>query len=103
MQVRAASWIIAAMFLLAFCWLGLAADKFALLFEDMGVAMPTMTGLVSDYGVIACPVLGIIVATSLVLTDKLRSGPGRWAQPILVTVYAFLAASIFISLVPPAH
>jgi hypothetical protein len=86
---------------MAFCWLGLAADKFALLFEGMGVTMPTMTGLVSKYGMIACPILGIVAATSLVLTDKLRSGFGRMAKPTLIIIYTLLVVNILMSLMPP--
>lgn len=98
MQVRAASWIIAAIFLLAFCWLGLAADKFASLFEGMEIPNPASTSLVFTYGLIACPILGATAAITLILSDKLRSGFGRLAQPTLTVIYALLAAAIFYSL-----
>lgn len=101
MQVRIASWIIAAIFLSAFCWLGMAADKFAPIFYSLEVPLPTTTGLVLAYGLIACPLLGLIAAISLILTDKLRSGFGRLVQPALIIVYALLAVNIFMSLMPP--
>ena len=100
MRIRAASWIIAAIFLLVFCWLGLAAEKFTSFYYGLGVKLPTTTRLVLAYGLVVCPILGIIAAISLVLTDKLRSGFGRLAQPALIIVYALLAANIFISLMP---
>ena len=101
MRIRAASWITAAIFLIVFCWLGHAAEKFAELFEGMGLSMPTMTGMVSDYGMIACPILGIVAATSLILTDKIRSGYGSWVQPILITFYAMLIVIILYAILPP--
>ncbi|MGV3755558.1 MAG: hypothetical protein ACO1QS_09265 [Verrucomicrobiota bacterium] len=101
MQVRIASWIIAAIFLSAFCWLGMAADKFAPIFYSLGVPLPTTTRLVLAYGLVTCPMLGLFAAISLILTDKLRSGFGRLAQPALIIIYALFAVNIFMSLMPP--
>jgi hypothetical protein len=59
---------------------------------------PSTTSLVLTYGLVACPIFGIIAAITLILTDKLRDGLGRHIQPILILFYSILSVGIFFSL-----
>jgi hypothetical protein len=92
MHVRAHSWIFAAPFLLAFSWLGCAALRCRPICEAFPENLPETTKLFSTYGPVACPILGIIAAITLILSDVLL--PKRWAKAALILTLVTLLISI---------
>src|ERR1043165_3357457 len=96
MCIRVQSWLFAAIFLLAFCWVGLLAWSTAPAFQGLESVMPLNTKLVVNYGPIACPILGVAAAIGLLLTDV--HCRGKWIQPTLVLVLVVLVVYMFVSL-----
>lgn len=96
MGIRVQSYVFAGIFLVAFCWLGLAAWRFAPIYQGLESVMPLKTRLVMDYGPVACPLFGVGAAIGLLLSD--RYCRGKWVQPTLVLVLALLALYMFDSL-----
>ena len=96
MGIRVQSYFFAAIFLVAFCWLGLASWRFAPFFQGLESVMPLKTRLVVDYGPVACPLLGVGAAIGLLLSDLYCRG--KWVQHTLVVLLALLAAFVFDSL-----
>ncbi len=96
MRVKAQSWIIAALFFAAFSWLGFAAVRFAPIFrglDEVGLHPSSIQRLFLAYGAVACPLLGIMAAVSVILSDALFRR--KWLQAALVAALAVLVASIF--------
>jgi hypothetical protein len=91
MQIRKQSWGIAALFFIAFCWLGFAAVSFGALFkgiEGFEANLPVATRFAVAYGPIAFPIFGIVAATAFVLSDV--RGRNRWGQWALAAIFALL-------------
>ena len=96
MGIRVQSYVFAAIFLVAFCWLGLAAWRFAPILQELESVMPLNTRLVMHYGPFACPLLGIAAAIGLLLSGL--HCRGKWVQPTLVVVLALLVVYVLDSL-----
>jgi hypothetical protein len=88
MQIRKQSWAIAALFLIAFCWLGFAAVSFGTLFKGLEINLPVATRFDVAYGPITFPFFGIVAATAFILSDVL--GRKRWVQWALTALFALL-------------
>jgi len=93
MAIRARSWILAAIVLVAFCWLGLVAASFAPVFAGLESVAPLKTRLLVAYGSVACPLVGIGAAVSLILAD-LFCWP-KWVRSVLVVALVIMFAYIF--------
>jgi hypothetical protein len=91
MQIRRQSWGLAALFLIAFCWLGFAAVRFGVLFkgtEGFEIYLPMATRFAFAYGPIAFPIFGVVAATAFILSDV--RGGNRWGQWSLAAIFALL-------------
>jgi hypothetical protein len=89
MQIRRQSWAIAALFLIAFCWLGFVAMSFGALFKGLGeVNFPVATRFVVAYGPIAFPIFGIVAAAAFIVSEVRGRNP--WVQLALIAVFTLL-------------
>lgn len=89
MQIRRQSWAIAALFLIAFCWLGFVAVSFGALFKGLEeMNLPLATRFAVAYGPTAFPVFGIVAATAFILSEVW--GRNRWVQLALTALFALL-------------
>ncbi len=86
--VRKRTWAIAALFLIAFCWLGFAAVSFGALFHGIEVDLPVANRFAFAYGPIAFPLFGIVPAAAFIYSDILFRN--RWSQPALIALFALL-------------
>ena len=86
MRVRRQTWAIAAIFLLAFCWLGVAAVKCAPIYQVLEVRFPADTRFASAYGAVVFPLLGVGAAAALILFDVFLQR--RWVQGVLLALFA---------------
>lgn len=68
-HIRKQSWAIAALSLIGFCWLGVAALGFRPLFQGLEINLPIATRFAIACGPIAFPVFGIIAALVVILLD----------------------------------
>jgi hypothetical protein len=87
-HIRKQSWAIAALFLIAFCWLGFAAVATRALLKGMEVNLAGSTSFAVAYGPIAFPLIGVVAATALILSDVLVRH--RWVQGALAGLFALL-------------
>jgi hypothetical protein len=86
--IRKQSWIIAALFLIASCWLGFVAAGFGVLFKGIEMNFPVATRFDVVYGPVAFPLFGIVAATAFILSDVLFRK--RWLQVALTASFALL-------------
>jgi hypothetical protein len=103
MRVRITSWIFAVVCFLAFAWLGLAAVRFRPIYEGLqqDFHLAEKHKLFLAYGPVACPILGLIVATAVILSDTLFSKKWILAAVIAAAVVLFIAvcrACLFVAL-----
>ena len=96
-RVRRQSWAIAAVLLLAFSWLGFAAVKFAPIYQALEGRLDAGTRFALAYGAVAFPLLGILAAASVILSDLLLQG--RAVQWTLIVLFVSLAFWAFQALV----
>src|SRR5882724_6750587 len=92
-----ASWSLAVIFLFVFCWLGVAAFRFAQVYEGFQDRLPLTTRLFVAYGSVACPILGVFAAAGLVLLDLFCRR--QWVQVGLIVAIAVAIVLIFRTLV----
>jgi hypothetical protein len=89
MQIRRQSWAIAALFLIAFCWLGFVSVGVGRLFNGLGkVNLPMATRFAVAYGPIAFPIFGIGATVAFIFSEVRGRNP--WAQLALTAVFALL-------------
>jgi hypothetical protein len=103
LHVGRQSWGFAALFLIAFCWLGFVAARFGALCQGFVLDLPATKRFVVAYGPIAFPLFGIVAATAFILPDVFfRNRRGQWA---LVAAFALLImwalSMVFSGLVMP--
>jgi len=98
MRVRIESWTTATFFLIVFCWLGFAAVRSAPIYQGLELRMPVATRLVVAYGAVAFPLLGIMAATTFILSSVLLA---RWTQWVWIVLFGFLLIWGFRTLLLP--
>jgi hypothetical protein len=86
--VRKRTWAIAALFLIAFGWLGFAAVGFGALFHGIEVDLPVANRFALAYGPIAFPLFGFVAAAAFIFSDVLFRN--RWVQPALIALFALV-------------
>lgn len=87
------TWAGATFFLLAFVLLGLAAIRYEPLYRDYGMHWPLHNRLASVYGAVAFPILGIVVALTLFLSEVFLHR--NWVRWVLFVVFAIVLAYAF--------
>jgi hypothetical protein len=91
------SWMRAAVFLFAFCFLGLMAVRCRTLLHD-GLGedspLPLAARFVVGYGPVAFPLLGIIAATAILLAEVF--GRRKWLQWALIIAFIIVLSWGFI-------
>jgi hypothetical protein len=92
-QIRRSSWAIAALILIAFSLLGFAAVSTRSLYEGLEVHLAFATWFGVTCGPVAFPILGVVAATAIVLSDVLVRY--RWVRMILIILFSFLAIWAF--------
>jgi len=83
----------AAFFLLAFCLLGLAAVKYEPLYRDYDMHWPLENRLASVYGAVVFPILGVLAALALLLSEVFLHRV--WVRWVLFVVFACALAYAF--------
>jgi len=91
MRVRGTTWAFAALCLIAFCWLGLAASRFAPIFQGLEPRLPMDTRLVVTYGAVWLPIFGVVAALVVILSDFFLP---RQRLPLALTAVFMLLAMI---------
>ena len=76
-----------------FCWLGLLAFKCAPVYAGLEDRLPVTTRLATAYGPVACPLLGVLAAMSLICSGVYFRR--RWVQQVLIVVLAILVVCVF--------
>lgn len=102
--MRKRTWVPAALFLMAFYLLRIVSLSFGNLFEGLGIVLPLRMRLVIAYGPIAFPVVGLLTAISLILSERFVRRSALCGRMItfcmLIVVWALIAVyfgSIFMS------
>jgi len=98
-RARIDAWLLAAVFLFAFCFLGFFTSKFAPMFQDMESVLPATVRLIVVCGPVAFPLLGILAAVSFVLSNVYFRR--QWPQLALMLLYGLTILWVFQSLVAP--
>ena len=98
-RARIDAWLLAAVFLFAFCFLGLFTSKFAPMFQDMEFVLPATVRLIVVCGPVAFPLLGILAAVSFVLSNVYFRR--QWPQLALMLLYGLVILWVFQSLLTP--
>jgi hypothetical protein len=99
MRVRRQTWLIAAWFLIVFCWLGFFISKFSPIFQGVEQDLPITDKLVVIYGPLTFPLLGFVSVAAFVLSDVRFTN--RWARWSLVVVFSVIILWAFKTLVTP--
>jgi hypothetical protein len=86
-------WVFAAVFLVVFCWLGVACSIAADVFHGFVDVLPVTTRVAMRWGTIGCPILGVILAIALVVVDLFSDR--EWLK--LMVVAAGIIFMIFIT------
>ena len=87
-RVPKQTWAGASLFLLAFFLLGLAAIKCEPLYRDYGMHWPLQNRLVSLYGAVLFPVLGVVAFLTLLLSEVFFRRV--WVRWVLFLIYGFV-------------
>jgi len=87
------TWVGAVVFLLAFCLLGLAAAKYQWLYRDYGTHWPLQNRLASAYGAVAFPMIGVVVALTLFVSEMVLRRV--WVRWVLFAIFAFVLGYAF--------
>ena len=87
-RVRGTTYAFAALVLALFCWLGFAIAKCSTIFEGLEARLPLQLKLVVICGPVGLPLLGVVAAALILLSDLFR--PRRWLPLQLTSVCIFL-------------
>jgi hypothetical protein len=98
-RIRGTTWAFAALALISFCWLGFAVTKFSTIFQGLRVPLPIDLRLVVTCGPVGLPVLGIVVAGLIILSDVFLRR--RWLPTALACVSMIVALMVFRVLTTP--
>jgi hypothetical protein len=90
MKTSKQSWILAALFLIGFCYIGYMAISLRALIKDLGIDLPSPTRFAVAHGPVAFPLFGIFAATAFIISDVFTHN--RWVQFALTGLFALIMA-----------
>jgi hypothetical protein len=98
-QARRDAWFLAAVFLIAFCFLGSFTARVEPIFQKMEFTLSTVDRFIVMRGPTVFPLLGVSVAAAFILLEFYSRR--RWIQWVLVALCSFIILWAFGSLVRP--
>jgi hypothetical protein len=95
-RVRGTTWAVAALVLILFCWLGFAITKFLAIFQGLETRLPNDLRLVVTYGSVGVPVLGLVAAALILLSDLFRARRWLLLQLTSVCIVLWMLLAMFV-------